>query len=211
MWFSSSGASAGCEYRLHDWLSGFRNLPFVGWVITDDVTNLPVHLDVAARSSTLVFTPDSFASFTMVEHHALWVCLIMLTEAADYLRWTRHTAARDERGSGLYAHHELGTTFNDNTPLKYWHGPLDENNLMGSVAPTHLWDQGRLGNILDTPAFQAGTTYTLESRCRELTRTERHHGTSPARPELSFTAYYTTYAFPRLTPTASAQFLETTR
>ncbi|MEW6159579.1 MAG: hypothetical protein AB1813_19295, partial [Verrucomicrobiota bacterium] len=145
-------------------ISGSSSL-WLGYFV--EAGDLPVHLAVGrALKVTLPFTPSSYGFFTA--NSRLRIGLFDYFDGG--VRITADgSAAGGSRGNGrgvrgYMLNLDFGPTFGVNTPLQILARTfLDDDNLMGSIGSYNSFGSGPEGAALTgTPAFEAGTEYTLE-------------------------------------------------
>jgi hypothetical protein len=132
-----------------------------------DTNQLPVHLPIGrAVKVTLPFTPNGFTSFT--NNAGLRIGLFDYYDGGT--RITEDSAAASGSGGngfnvrGYMLNLDFGPTFSVNSPLQLLaRNFLQDNNLLGTVADYESLGSGPAGGgYTGSPAFQAGTQYTLE-------------------------------------------------
>ncbi len=147
-------------------VSGSSSL-WIGNFVDESTTNLPVHLAVGtAIKVTLPFTPNSFGSFT--NNASLRIGLFDFADGDGMVTNDTFTGAGSGgNGIGVRGYMlslDFGPTFSANSPLSLLvRNGLSDINLMGSTGDYISLGSGPSGGgFTGTPAFTAGTEYTLE-------------------------------------------------
>ena len=174
-WFTGNAApSSSSDLYTDPSGTGLIALPITGssslylgyFVNETSSSRLPVHLAIGTQiTATLKFIPSSFSAFT--NNGALRFGLFDYADSGT-LYTADDPTLTGSLGNGLNVRGymlslDFGINFSDNTPLSlYVRNGLGDNNLMGTTGDYLSMGGGPAGGAYsNTPAFQAGTTYTL--------------------------------------------------